>query len=133
MSSLSSRWFKEYFTQLIALGQAKSTWQSSGEATSSRWTPFNVTIQFSFQNLKELFHQKPLSLFHQTLALLQEEDDINQITDYFSYEHFYVVYCKFWELDVDHDLFIDPKDLARYNDHGKYKVNLFWLRMSVIC
>uniref|UniRef100_A0A672S8F4 Protein phosphatase 2 regulatory subunit B''alpha n=1 Tax=Sinocyclocheilus grahami TaxID=75366 RepID=A0A672S8F4_SINGR len=58
------------------------------------------------------------SNFLQTLALLEEEDDINQITDYFSYEHFYVIYCKFWELDTDHDLFIDPKDLARYNDHA---------------
>lgn len=60
------------------------------------------------------------SNFLQTLALLEEEDDINQITDYFSYEHFYVIYCKFWELDTDHDLYIDPKDLSRYNDHGKY-------------
>lgn len=59
------------------------------------------------------------SNFLQTLALLEEEDDINQITDYFSYEHFYVIYCKFWELDTDHDLYIDPKDLSRYNDHGE--------------
>uniref|UniRef100_A0A8C5NBJ3 EF-hand domain-containing protein n=1 Tax=Gouania willdenowi TaxID=441366 RepID=A0A8C5NBJ3_GOUWI len=58
------------------------------------------------------------SNFLQTLALLEEEDDINQITDYFSYEHFYVIYCKFWELDSDHDLYIDPKDLGRYNDHA---------------
>ncbi|KAM3870803.1 serine/threonine-protein phosphatase 2A regulatory subunit B'' subunit alpha-like [Diretmus argenteus] len=58
------------------------------------------------------------SNFLQTLAVLEEEDDINQITDYFSYEHFYVIYCKFWELDTDHDLYIDPKDLARYNDHA---------------
>ena len=53
-----------------------------------------------------------------TLRLLQEEDDVNQITDFFSYEHFYVIYCKFWELDKDHDLFIDREDLARHNDHG---------------
>ncbi|XP_038050296.1 serine/threonine-protein phosphatase 2A regulatory subunit B'' subunit beta-like isoform X1 [Patiria miniata] len=52
------------------------------------------------------------------VALLEEEDDINQILDYFSYEHFYVVYCKFWELDTDHDLFIDKKDLSRHNDHA---------------
>ncbi|KAM4695464.1 serine/threonine-protein phosphatase 2A regulatory subunit B'' subunit alpha isoform 3-T4 [Discoglossus pictus] len=58
------------------------------------------------------------SNFLQTLALLEEEDDINQVTDYFSYEHFYVIYCKFWELDTDHDLYIDQKDLARYNDHA---------------
>ena len=29
------------------------------------------------------------------LALLDQEDDINKLNDYFSYEHFYVVYCKF--------------------------------------
>lgn len=58
------------------------------------------------------------SNFLQTLALLEEEDDINQVTDYFSYEHFYVIYCKFWELDTDHDLYIDQKDLVRYNDHA---------------
>ncbi|MEE6516795.1 hypothetical protein FKM82_026541 [Ascaphus truei] len=58
------------------------------------------------------------SNFLQTLSLLEEEDDINQVTDYFSYEHFYVIYCKFWELDTDHDLYIDHKDLARYNDHA---------------
>ena len=60
-----------------------------------------------------------VSLF-QTLALLEQEDDINQIVDYFSYEHFYVIYCKFWELDKDHDLYIDKSDLARHNDHGKW-------------
>ena len=55
-----------------------------------------------------------------TIRVLQVEDDINQITDFFSYEHFYVIYCKFWELDKDHDLFIDREDLARHNDHGKF-------------
>lgn len=36
------------------------------------------------------------------LSNVGEEPDINQILDYFSYEHFYVCYCKFWELDADH-------------------------------
>ncbi|XP_062584687.1 serine/threonine-protein phosphatase 2A regulatory subunit B'' subunit beta-like isoform X1 [Saccostrea cucullata] len=58
------------------------------------------------------------SNFLQTLALLEQEDDINQITDFFSYEHFYVIYCKFWELDKDHDLYISKEDLARHNDHA---------------
>lgn len=58
------------------------------------------------------------SNFLQILVLLEEEEDINQITDYFSYEHFYVIYCKFWELDTDHDLYIDRSDLARHNDHA---------------
>ena len=59
------------------------------------------------------------SNFLSTLRLLDEEEDINAITDFFSYEHFYVIYCKFWELDKDHDLFIDREDLSRHNDHGK--------------
>lgn len=58
-------------------------------------------------------------LHFQIVARLEEEDDINQIKDFFSYEHFYVIYCKFWELDKDHDLFIDKNDLSRHSDHGK--------------
>uniref|UniRef100_A0A8C8ZZX9 EF-hand domain-containing protein n=1 Tax=Prolemur simus TaxID=1328070 RepID=A0A8C8ZZX9_PROSS len=60
------------------------------------------------------------SSFLQNVALLEEEADINQLTEYFSYEHFYVIYCKFWELDTDHDLLIDAQDLARHNDHGEH-------------
>lgn len=36
------------------------------------------------------------------LAALHEvegEEDINKVLRYFSYEHFYVIYCKFWDLD----------------------------------
>lgn len=55
------------------------------------------------------------------IAILEHEEDINQVTAYFSYEHFYVIYCKFWELDRDHDLFIDKTDLTKHNDHGKEK------------
>ncbi|KAI6648954.1 Serine/threonine-protein phosphatase 2A regulatory subunit B'' subunit alpha isoform X3 [Oopsacas minuta] len=51
-----------------------------------------------------------------TIKLLELEDDINKITDYFSYEHFYVIYCKFWELDSDHDLLINKAELSRYAD-----------------
>jgi serine/threonine-protein phosphatase 2A regulatory subunit B'' len=31
------------------------------------------------------------------------QDDINRLTRFFSYEHFYVLYCRYWELDSDHD------------------------------
>ncbi|XP_015120261.1 serine/threonine-protein phosphatase 2A regulatory subunit B'' subunit alpha [Diachasma alloeum] len=54
----------------------------------------------------------------ETIAILEHEEDINQVTSYFSYEHFYVIYCKFWELDRDHDLLIDKMDLTRHNDHA---------------
>ena len=61
------------------------------------------------------------SNFLSVVAALEEEDDINQITDYFSYEHFYVIYCKFWELDKDHDLIIDKHDLSKHNDGSEYQ------------
>ena len=68
-----------------------------------------------------------------TIRILEEEEDINQITDFFSYEHFYVIYCKFWELDKDHDLFIDREDLSRHNDHGKTPSIYAILISNVIC
>ncbi|KAI5016485.1 hypothetical protein ZWY2020_006336 [Hordeum vulgare] len=49
---------------------------------------------------------------------LDEEEDINKILRYFSYEHFYVIYCKFWELDTDHDFLIDKENLIRYGNHS---------------
>ena len=68
-------------------------------------------------------HKLPVLIFNFKSNFLMKtfpfkEEDINQISDFFSYEHFYVIYCKFWELDKDHDLFIDREDLARHNDHG---------------
>ncbi|XP_037730787.1 ataxin-2 homolog [Drosophila subpulchrella] len=52
------------------------------------------------------------------ISLLEEEEDINQIMAFFSYEHFYVIYCKFWELDKDHDLLVSQEDLAKHSDHA---------------
>ncbi|XP_064552919.1 mucin-5AC [Drosophila montana] len=52
------------------------------------------------------------------ISLLEEEEDINQIMAFFSYEHFYVIYCKFWELDKDHDLLINQEDLAKHSDNA---------------
>eukprot|EP01018_Ginkgo_biloba_P022035 Gb_03011 [translate_table: standard] len=49
---------------------------------------------------------------------VDEEEDINKVLRYFSYEHFYVIYCKFWELDTDHDFLIDKEDLLRYGNHS---------------
>ncbi|CAI5958757.1 unnamed protein product [Closterium sp. NIES-65] len=54
----------------------------------------------------------------QALQQVEEEEDINKVLKYFSYEHFYVVYCKFWELDSDHDFLIDKDDLLRYGNHA---------------
>ncbi|VDM31571.1 unnamed protein product [Hydatigera taeniaeformis] len=58
------------------------------------------------------------SNFLEVLASLEREEDINLVTQYFSYEHFYVIYCKFWELDTNHDLIISKADLARHNNYA---------------
>eukprot|EP00249_Psilotum_nudum_P014336 c24772_g2_i2 orf=649-2283(-) len=52
------------------------------------------------------------------LQQVDEEEDINKVLRYFSYEHFYVIYCKFWELDSDHDFLLDKEDLVRYGNNA---------------
>ncbi|XP_057959767.1 serine/threonine protein phosphatase 2A regulatory subunit B''alpha-like [Malania oleifera] len=52
------------------------------------------------------------------MQYVDEEEDINKVLRYFSYEHFYVIYCKFWELDTDHDFLIDKENLIRYGNHA---------------
>ncbi|WOL09637.1 serine/threonine protein phosphatase [Canna indica] len=51
------------------------------------------------------------------IAAMQHADEVENINEelrYFSYEHFYVIYYKFWELDTDHDFLIDRQNLIRY-------------------
>ena len=54
----------------------------------------------------------------QAFQQVDEEEDINKVTRYFSYEHFYVLYCRFWELDHDRDYRITREDLLKYGDHS---------------
>ena len=54
----------------------------------------------------------------EAMFAVDEEEDINKVLKFFSYEHFYVIYCKFWELDTDHDFLIDKDDLLRYGNHA---------------
>ncbi|XP_076422496.1 serine/threonine-protein phosphatase 2A regulatory subunit B'' subunit delta-like isoform X2 [Peromyscus maniculatus bairdii] len=56
------------------------------------------------------------SRFLQAVARLEAEPDLARMTEFFSYEHFYVIDCKFRELDLDGDLLIDACDLGRYGD-----------------
>lgn len=49
---------------------------------------------------------------------LDDAVDINQVLRYFSYEHFYVLYCRFWELDSDHDELIGQQELLTYGQHA---------------
>lgn len=59
---------------------------------------------------------------------LETEEEINSIRDFFIYEHFYVIYCKFYELDLDHDEYISKADFGKYNRHALSNniVNRIW-------
>ncbi len=62
---------------------------------------------------RQIRHSDILEAFQQ----VDEEEDINKVTKYFSYEHFYVLYCRFWELDHDRDYRITRDDLLKYSEH----------------
>jgi serine/threonine-protein phosphatase 2A regulatory subunit B'' len=64
--------------------------------------------------LRELRRSDVLDYF----MLADKTEEINDVNEFFSYEHFYVIYCKFWELDQDHDFLITRDDLLRYSGHA---------------
>lgn len=66
--------------------------------------------------LSDLRRYKPSVI--ETWKQLADHDDIKMARDYFSYEHFYVIYCTFWELDSDHDFLLDKDDLLKYDGHA---------------
>ncbi|XP_057733808.1 probable serine/threonine protein phosphatase 2A regulatory subunit B''delta [Arachis stenosperma] len=49
---------------------------------------------------------------------VDEEDDINRVLRFFSYEQFYSTYCQFWELDSDNNFLIEKESLIRYGNHA---------------
>ena len=65
-------------------------------------------------NVRELRRSNFLDI----LGLLDEEGDINEMFEYFSYEHFYVIFTKFWELDEDGDDELTTQDLLKYEDYA---------------
>ncbi|KAH0795656.1 serine/threonine-protein phosphatase 2A regulatory subunit B'' subunit beta isoform X1 [Histomonas meleagridis] len=42
--------------------------------------------------------------------------DVNDSHHIFNYQHFYVAFCKFWDLDADSDSYISKSDLMKFND-----------------
>ncbi|KEG09978.1 protein phosphatase 2 (formerly 2A), regulatory subunit B [Trypanosoma grayi] len=54
------------------------------------------------------------SSFLDAIRQVDATDDINSVLLYFSYEHFYVLYCRFWELDEDRDMLLSREDFMRY-------------------
>ncbi|ORX54737.1 hypothetical protein BCR36DRAFT_10818 [Piromyces finnis] len=87
--------------------------------------------RYSESVIEQLFYHKPQnwnrkmtlneyrnSNFLENLLYLQIDDDINIHRNLFSYKHFYVIYCKFWELDSDHDLLINCYSLFQYDHYS---------------
>lgn len=54
----------------------------------------------------------------QAIQSVEMNEDVNSCTKFFSYEHFYVIYCKFWDLDTDHDFLLSRDDFLRYGNHA---------------
>lgn len=63
-------------------------------------------------SLRELKNSPLVDVF----KLLDREQDTNNEINFFAYEHFYVLYCKFWELDTDRDGMLSKEDLMAYGD-----------------
>mmetsp|Transcript_40582 Transcript_40582/g.95310 ORF Transcript_40582/g.95310 Transcript_40582/m.95310 type:complete len:566 (+) Transcript_40582:161-1858(+) len=70
------------------------------------------------ENYKMTLSEIQRSNLCSVLKLVDEEPDINKVMDYFSYEHFYVLYCKFWELDTDHDFLLDRDDVVKLSNYA---------------
>ncbi|KAI7906199.1 uncharacterized protein BX663DRAFT_549296 [Cokeromyces recurvatus] len=55
------------------------------------------------------------SKFSTIIRSLTPTVDLYTVHNIFSYKQFYVLYCKLWSLDTDHDLIITETDLCNYN------------------
>jgi serine/threonine-protein phosphatase 2A regulatory subunit B'' len=42
--------------------------------------------------------------------------DVNETHQVFNYQHFYVAFCRFWDLDTDNDGFITKDELSKLNE-----------------
>lgn len=79
-----------------------------------------IFYSFDFNDDDKLsYREYNKSRIFDLFQLVCEESDINKIRDCFSYEHFYVLYCVFWELDSnEHDFLLDKEDFSKYDGHS---------------
>lgn len=63
-----------------------------------------------------------------------ERAGVNEEREFFSYEHFYVIFCNFYMLDTGEKDHLTPFDLSRYSNGGKFccdrKKLLIWRIIS---
>lgn len=70
-------------------------------------TDFRGTVgipQFRKMNLASVFYKA------------DKMPDVNEAQHIFNYQHFYVTFCKFWDLDTDSDEFLSREDLFKFNE-----------------
>eukprot|EP00391_Amoebophrya_sp_Ameob2_P009156 CAMPEP_0178985860 /NCGR_PEP_ID=MMETSP0795-20121207/2386_1 /TAXON_ID=88552 /ORGANISM="Amoebophrya sp., Strain Ameob2" /LENGTH=1010 /DNA_ID=CAMNT_0020676863 /DNA_START=241 /DNA_END=3273 /DNA_ORIENTATION=- len=83
--------------------------------------PLNLPPPVAGQSGVNTIFTNPNPSYHSivdTWRELDEIEDMKTIRRFFSYEHFYVIYCTFWELDSDHDCLLDKDDLLKYDTHA---------------
>jgi serine/threonine-protein phosphatase 2A regulatory subunit B'' len=66
---------------------------------------------------KMSFREFKRSHILKSLLDIETEPDINLNPDFFSYEDFYVIYIRFWELDNDHDFQLSREELSKYSGY----------------
>jgi serine/threonine-protein phosphatase 2A regulatory subunit B'' len=66
---------------------------------------------------KMTFREFKKSNILKSLYEIEAEGDINKNQDFFSYEDFYVIYIRFWELDNDHDFQLSREELSKYSGY----------------
>lgn len=74
------------------------------------------TLDFNFRGRIE-YRNLANSNFCDCLIAVENAEDISDITDFLSYEHFYVLFTKFWELDTEETGRIDLDTLATYDEN----------------
>merc|ERR1719456_791246 len=112
------------FIQAILLQHPGLDFLSGTTEFQDRYSDTVISRIFYLYDRKDMGRIYLTSLRHHTPSIIEtwkqlaEHDDIKMVRDYFSYEHFYVIYCTFWELDSDHDFLLDKDDLLKYDGHA---------------
>lgn len=95
------------------------------------WRPYCITV---IQRLayvckswtgKISKHQLKHSDILTVVEDLAKGGDINDDHKFFSYEHFYVIYCKFYELDVAKRNSLSLAELSRYSEDSGINQKVF--------
>ncbi|KAJ3227577.1 Serine/threonine-protein phosphatase 2A regulatory subunit B'' subunit beta [Clydaea vesicula] len=75
------------------------------------------------QNKRMTLLEFKKSSFLPSIELLSNlKEDINLTRSIFSYKHYYVMYCRFWDLDLNHDMKINFQDFQYFNNSSLTRV-----------